>query len=172
MLPVVIYAALLFVSGGACIGWLRKWLWIPIEQYSYDALSTASHSHIMSLSSDFHDNKTTSDLVQAVNGGRSVADLLDTVCFQVIPMFIDLAVAFAYLWSFFGPYMGFIMAVTVISYLYITTKLVAVRAEKRREYVTVYRREWTVSQQSLDGWNTASVHYSVKKNSGRHANQV
>lgn len=156
-LPVITYAALLFISGGACIGWLRKWLWMPVEQYSYDALSTASHAHIMSLSSDFHDIKTSSDLTQAVNGGRSVSDLLETVCFQVIPMFIDLAVAFAYLWFFFGPYMGFIMAVTVISYLYITTKLVAVRAEKRREYVTVYRREWTVGQQSLDGWSTASV---------------
>jgi ABC-type transport system involved in Fe-S cluster assembly fused permease/ATPase subunit len=156
-LPVIIYATLLFVSGGACIGWLQKWLWMPVEQYSYDAISTASHAHIMSLSSDFHDSKTTSDLTQAVSGGRSVSDLLETVCFQVIPMFIDLAVAFAYLWSFFGPYMGFIMAVTVISYLYITTKLVAVRAEKRREYVTVYRREWTVGQQSLDGWCTASV---------------
>ena len=39
-LPVVIYAVLLFANGGACIGWLRKWLWMPVEQYSYDALST------------------------------------------------------------------------------------------------------------------------------------
>ena len=156
-LPVVIYAVLLFANGGACIGWLRKWLWMPVEQYSYDALSTASHAHLMSLSSDFHDSKTSSDLTQAVHGGRSVSDLLETVCFQVIPMFIDLSVAFAYLWTLFGPYMGFIMAVTVISYLYITTKLVAVRAEKRRDYVTVYRKEWTVGQQSLDGWSTASV---------------
>ena len=130
---------------------------MPIEQYSYDALSTASHAHLMSLSSDFHDSKTSSDLTQAVHGGRSVSDLLETVCFQVVPMFIDLTVAFAYLWSLFGPYMGFIMAVTVISYFYITTKLVAVRAGKRRDYVTVYRKEWTVGQQSLDGWSTASV---------------
>jgi ABC-type transport system involved in Fe-S cluster assembly fused permease/ATPase subunit len=72
-------------------------------------------------------------------------------------MFIDLAVAFAYLWSLFGPYMGFIMAVTVILYLYITTKLVSVRAGKRRDYITLYRKEWTVGQQSLDGWSTASV---------------
>jgi ABC-type transport system involved in Fe-S cluster assembly fused permease/ATPase subunit len=156
-LPIVIYAVLLFANGGACIGWLRKWLWMPVEQYSYDALSTASHAHLMSLSSDFHDSKTSSDLTQAVHGGRSVSDLLETVCFQVIPMFIDLSIAFAYLWTLFGPYMGFIMAVTVISYLYITTKLVAVRAEKRRDYVTVYRKEWTVGQQSLDGWSTASV---------------
>lgn len=156
-LPIVIYAVLRFISGGACIGWLRKWLWMPLEQYSYDALSTASHAHLMSLSSDFHDSKTSSDLSQAVSGGRSVASLLETICFQVIPMFIDLAVAFGYLWSHFGPYMGLLMLFTVTSYLYITTKLVSMRAEKRRGYVTVYRKEWTIGQQSLDGWNTASV---------------
>ncbi len=111
----------------------------------------------MSLSSDFHDNKTSSDLTQAVNGGRSVSDLLETVCFQVVPMFIDLAVAFAYLWSLFGPYMGLMMATTVTSYLYITTKLIAKRADKRREYITIYRKEWTIGHQSLDGWSTASV---------------
>ena len=146
-----------FISGGACIGWIRRWLWIPLEQYSYDALSTAAHAHLMSLSSDFHDNKTSSDLSQAIHGGRSVADLLETVCFQVIPMFIDLAIAFAYLWSLFGPYMGLMMAATVLSYLYITTKLYARRASKRRDYITIYRKEWTIGQQSLDGWSTASV---------------
>jgi ABC-type transport system involved in Fe-S cluster assembly fused permease/ATPase subunit len=111
----------------------------------------------MSLSSDFHDNKTSSDLTQAVHGGRSVADLLETVCFQVVPMFIDLTVAFAYLWSLFGPYMGLLMVATVVSYLYITTKLYSLRASKRRDYITIYRKEWTIGQQSLDGWGTASV---------------
>lgn len=156
-LPVLIYAVLRFVSGSACIGWLKKWLWLPLEQYAYDSLSTASHAHLMSLSSDFHDSKTSSDLTQAVNGGRSVSSLLETVCFQVIPMFIDLALALTYLSYFYGPYMGLLMGTTVISYLYLSTKLIASRAERRRKYVTVYRKEWTVGQQSLDGWNTASV---------------
>ncbi|TAQ86264.1 hypothetical protein B7494_g5424 [Chlorociboria aeruginascens] len=156
-LPVAVYAILLFVSGGACIGWIQKWLWIPLEQYSYDALSTAAHSHIMNLSSDFHDNKNSSDLNHAVSGGRSVADLLDTVCFQVIPMFIDLTLAFVYLCGLFGPFMALILAVTVISYLYITTKLYALRANKRRDYIAIHRKEWSVAYQSLDGWNTASL---------------
>jgi ABC-type bacteriocin/lantibiotic exporter with double-glycine peptidase domain len=155
--PVILYALLLFVNGNSCIGWIRKWLWLPLEQYSYAAFSTASQSHIMSLSSDFHDSKVSSDLMQVVVGGRSVTDLLETVCFQVVPMFIDLAIAFAYLWSIFGPFMGLIMATTFFSYLYITTKLVAMRAEKRRGFITNFRKEWTTGYQSLDGWNTASV---------------
>lgn len=145
---------------------------MPIEQYSYNALSTASHAHIMSLSSDFHDSKTSSDLTQAINGGQSVASLVETVLFQIIPMFIDLAVAFGYLWKVFGPYMGLVMVSFVVTYLYTTTKLVALRAEKRRDYITIYRKEWTIGQQSLDGWNTASLFNMIPYEQTRYAGAV
>jgi ABC-type transport system involved in Fe-S cluster assembly fused permease/ATPase subunit len=171
-IPVLMYAVLLFISGGACIGWIRKWLWLPVEQYSYDALSTASHAHLMSLSSDFHDSKSSSDLTQAVSGGRSVTYLLETVCFQVVPMFIDLIIAFGYLSYIFGPYMGLILVVEAITYFYTTTKLVAGRAEKRREFVTIYRKEWTIGQQSLDGWNTASLFNQIPYERQRYAGAV
>jgi len=156
-LPVAVYITFRFINSGACVGWIQKWLWMPVEQYSYDALSTASHAHIMTLSSDFHDSKTSSDLIQAVQGGRSVADLLETVCFQVVPMFVDLAIAFGYLWSIFGPYMGLMMAATASTYLYVTTKLISMRAEKRRNFIAMMRKEWSVGYASLDGWTTASV---------------
>ncbi|RDL42197.1 p-loop containing nucleoside triphosphate hydrolase [Venustampulla echinocandica] len=171
-LPVAIYTALKFVNSGACIGWIQKWLWMPVEQFSYDALSTASHAHIMNLSSDFHDSKTSSDLIQAVNGGRSVADLLETVCFQVIPMFIDLAVAFIYLWSLFGPYMGLMMGATVTSYLYITTRLVSRRSNKRRNYIAAMRKEWSVGYSSLDMWNTASLFNMIPYEQDRYSHAI
>lgn len=123
----------------------------------------------MSLSSDFHDSKTSSDLSQAVQGGRSVSDLLETVCFQVLPMFIDLAVAFAFLWALYGPYMGLLMAATAVTYLYVTTKLYSRRAAKRREYITVSRKEWTIGQQSLDGWSTASLFNMIPYEQHRYA---
>ncbi len=143
-----------------------------MEQYSYDAISTASHAHIMNLSSDFHDSKTSSDLSQAISGGRSVADLLETVLFQVIPMFIDLAVAFAYLLSLFGPYMGLLMAATVVCYLYTTTKLATLRADQRRNYVVIYRKEWNVGHQSLDSWNTASLFNMIPYEEERYSGAV
>jgi ABC-type bacteriocin/lantibiotic exporter with double-glycine peptidase domain len=162
-LAIALFAVLRFISGGSCIGWIQRWLWIPVEQYGYDALNTASHAHIMNLSSDFHDSKTSSDLLQAMRGGSSVAELLDLVCFQVLPMFIDLAIAVAYLWSIFGPYMGLMIAATAASYFYVTTKLVSLRAPKRREYITVMRKEWAVGYSSLDGWITASVCIGIPK---------
>jgi len=160
-LAIALYAVLRFLIGGGCIGWIQRWLWIPVEQYSYDALNTASHAHIMSLSSDFHDGKTSSDLLQAMRGGSSVSNLLDLVCFQVVPMFIDLTIAVVYLWTLFGPYMGLMIATTAVSYFYVTTKLVSLRAPKRRELITVARKEWTVGYSSLDGWITASVRSGI-----------
>ncbi|EPE24943.1 P-loop containing nucleoside triphosphate hydrolase [Glarea lozoyensis ATCC 20868] len=171
-LPVAIYIIFRFVNSGACVGWIQKWLWLPVEQYSYDALSTASHAHIMTLSSDFHDSKTSSDLIQAVQGGRSVADLLETVCFQVVPMFIDLAIAFGYLWSIFGPYMGLMMAATASTYLYVTTKLISMRAEKRRNFIAMMRKEWSVGYASLDGWTTASMFNMIPYEQDKYAGAV
>jgi ABC-type multidrug transport system fused ATPase/permease subunit len=158
-LPVIIYAVLLFVNGDACIGWIRKWLWLPLEQCSYVALSTASQAHIMSLSSDFHesDNKNTSDLMQAATTGRSVINLLETICFQVVPMFVDSVIAFGYLWFLFGPFMGLLLATTFFSYFYVTTKLITATAERRRQYTAIHRREYIVGHQSLESWNIASV---------------
>ncbi|XMA10963.1 hypothetical protein WAI453_003754 [Rhynchosporium graminicola] len=171
-LPITTYTALRFINGSAGISWLKDWLWMPLEQYSYDALSTASHAHLMSLSSDLHDSKSSSDLSQAIHGGRSVTELLDLVCFRVLPMFIDLAVAFGYLWTHYGAYMGLMMVSTVVSYLYITTKLYSKRAEMRREYITIYRREYTMGQQSLDGWNTASLFNMIPYERRRYSGVV
>ncbi|RKF54300.1 Heavy metal tolerance protein [Golovinomyces cichoracearum] len=165
----IIYTFLRFASGGSGISWLRQWLWNPIEQYSYDALNTASHSHIMSLSSDFHDSKTSSDLSQAVLGGRSVTLLLETICFQIVPMSLDLAFAFGYLVSQFGSYMGLILVVTVGSYFYATTKLYAHRAKKRRDYITMFRKEVNIGQESLDGWTTASLFNMIFYEQRRYA---
>lgn len=120
-------------------------------------MHTAAHAHMMSLSSDFHDSKTSMDLLNAVTGSNAVTELLELVCFQVLPMFIDLAVAVAYLGSLFGPYMGLMIAATGISYFYVTTKLVSIRAPKRRDYMDIRRKEVNVGYSSLDSWTTASV---------------
>lgn len=130
---------------------------MPVEQYSKNSLSTASHAHLMNLSSDFHDSKSSSDLSQAMHGGSSVLSLVETVCFELVPMFNDLGFAFIIFWTLYGPYMGLLITTVSATYLYATTKMIARRQEMRRQYITNYRREWTVGQESLDGWITASV---------------
>ncbi|KAB8291233.1 hypothetical protein EYC80_009920 [Monilinia laxa] len=169
--PVLLYSLLRFINDGSCLTVIRTWLWTPLEQYAYSTLSSAAHRHIMSLSSDFHDSKSSSDLFQVVNGGRSVADLMEMLCFQVIPMLIDLVIAFIYFGAF-GPYMFLVLVVTFLSYMYATVKLISMRANQRRQYIILYRKEWTVGQESLDGWTTANLFNMVPYENERYSGVV
>ncbi|KHJ33700.1 putative abc transporter [Erysiphe necator] len=171
-LPLITYTALRFANGGSGISLLRKWLWNPIEQHSYGALTTASHSHLMNLSSDFHDSKITSDLIQAIFGGRSISLLLEAVFFQIIPMSIDLSLAICYLSSQFGPYMGLILMITIVLYIYTSTKLHAHRAKKRRNFITMFRKQINIGEESLDFWSTASLFNMILYEKSRYVNAV
>jgi ABC-type transport system involved in Fe-S cluster assembly fused permease/ATPase subunit len=159
-IAVAVYAALTFANSGACIGWLQFWLWQPVEDYSYNALNTAAYSHVMNLSCDFHEAKEPSEIHQAVLQGRSITGLVDTICFQLIPMFIDLILVFAFLYYLFGPYMALNLAITTLFYLYTTTKLVKITQARRRDYILFWRKEWRSAHNSLDNWRVASVSLS------------
>ena len=61
-------------------------------------LKTAAYNHIMSLSRDFHTEKQSGEIFRAVEQGSSILNLLDIVLFQISPIFIDVIVAFSYLY--------------------------------------------------------------------------
>jgi ABC-type transport system involved in Fe-S cluster assembly fused permease/ATPase subunit len=152
-----VYVILTFVNSGACLGWLKFWLWLPLQQYSYDALNVAAQSHVMNLSSDFHDSKEASDIHQAVFQGRSITGLVDTICFSVLPMFVDLFLVGVYLFFLFGPYMMLDLLATTLFYIYTTTKLVSLAQERRRAYITHFRKEWTSAYSCIDNWRISTV---------------
>ena len=153
----MVYATLTFLNSGACLGWLNYWLWLPLQQYSYDALTNAAQSHVMSLSSDFHESKDASEIHQSLVQGRSIISLVDTICFEVLPMFVDLFLVGAYLFFLFGPYMMLDLLATMILYIYITTKLVSMARERRLAYITGSRNEWTSAHSCIDNWRVSTV---------------
>jgi ABC-type transport system involved in Fe-S cluster assembly fused permease/ATPase subunit len=136
---------------------LQFWLWQPLEYYSYDALNSAAHRHVMELSSDFHDSKETSYVNGAVMQGGGIRSLIDKLIFTLIPMFIDLFLVFAYLYYLFGPYMALTLAATTFFYLYTTAKLSDMSATRRRAYIVYYHKEFYSSYSSVENWRTASV---------------
>ena len=64
------------------------------------ALKTAAYNQIMDLSRDFHTEKQSGELFAAVEQGSSITSLLDTVLFRIAPIFIDVFVAFSYLYVY------------------------------------------------------------------------
>jgi ABC-type transport system involved in Fe-S cluster assembly fused permease/ATPase subunit len=161
LIEVALYAGLIFAKSNACVGWLQEWLWQPVEFYAYDALNTAAQSHVMSLSSDFHASKEANDIFMDVYRGKNIIPLVDTVCFKVIPMFIDLTLVFAYLYYLFGPYMALNLGVTTLVYLYTTSKLATMVDDRRRGYIVHHRREWKAQQSTISKWQLASVRPSM-----------
>lgn len=126
----------------------------------------------MSLSSDFHESKDSADIHRAVNQGQSVTRLVEMMIFEVIPMMIDLAAVCIYLNCLFGPYMGLILAVTSLVFVYCTVKLVSLATNKRRQYMKSFRKEWLSVYTSIDNWRTASYFNNIPYEESRYSSNV
>ena len=131
----------LLQGNNGLLGALRGSLWIPISQYSYQELSTASFEHVHGLSLDFHLDKKTGEVLSALSKGNSINTFLEQVTFQVLPMLIDLAVAIGYFLIVFDAYYALVVTIVTFAYLYITIRLAQWRAEIRREMVNFSRQE-------------------------------
>ena len=131
----------LLQGGTGLLGAARSTLWIPIGQYSYKELSTAAFEHVHSLSLDFHLGKKTGEVLSALSKGNSINTFLEQVTFQVVPMLIDLGVAFGYFLIAFDAYYALVVAIVTFCYLYITIRMAQWRAEIRREMVNYSRQE-------------------------------
>lgn len=169
---VIIYAGLKFCGSEAGLSLLRQWLWVPVEFYSFDAMSTAAYSHVLNLSSDFHDSKSSSDIMMAITSGQSVSNLLESICFSAIPMLIDMCIAFLYLSATFGPYEGFITLATAIIFLYIAGRMISGLKQARRSEVSAWFEEHYVRQAGIQGWSTVASFNQVSHEEQRYSTAV
>lgn len=131
----------LLQGNNGLLGALRSVLWLPISQYSYKELSTASFEHVHSLSLDFHLGKKTGEVLSAMSKGSSINSFLEQVTFQVLPMLIDLGVAIGYFLVKFDVYYALVVTVVTCVYLYLTIRLAQWRANIRRQMTNLDRRQ-------------------------------
>lgn len=136
------------------LGAARSVLWIPVAQYSYAALSTASFEHVHGLSLEFHLGKRTGEVLSALSKGAAINVFLEQVTFQVLPMLIDLGVAIAYFAIAFDAYYSLTVSVLTFWYLYATIRLAQWRAEARRQMINADREEDAVKSDSMMSYET------------------
>ena len=169
---VLIFAGLKLVASESGLSLLRQWLWVPVEYYSFDAISTAAYSHVLNLSSDFHDSKSSSDIMMAIQCGQSISDILESICFRAVPMMIDMVVAFVYLSATFGPYEGFITAATTAVFMYLATRMISALKSARRSEVGAWYKEHYVRQAGIQGWSTVASFNQIGYEEGRYSATV
>ncbi|KAG0648707.1 Aspirochlorine biosynthesis Q [Hyphodiscus hymeniophilus] len=154
-LSISLLIAFKFLQGNSGIlGAARSVLWIPISQYSYQALTTASFEHVHSLSLDFHLGKRTGEVLSALSKGNSINNFLEQITFSVLPMLFDLGVAIIYFGIFFDAYYALVVSIITFSYLYLTIRMARWRSEQRRQMTNLSREEDAVKNDSLTSYET------------------
>jgi hypothetical protein len=84
LMAIGLYIAFLTALSNVGIPLIKSWLWLPVEQYAYKSIKTASYNHIMGLSCDFHDDKQS---YKSIEQGSSVNGLLETILFQAFTIY-------------------------------------------------------------------------------------
>lgn len=141
-------------GGQGLLAAARSILWIPVEQYSYRAISNAAFQHVHGLSAEFHTGKRTGELISALNKGSSINSFLSYVTFSVGPMIFDLVVADVVLAITFDAYLGLVVAIVTVLYIYVTIRLAQWRVALRRDTVNADREMEAVKNDSLHSWDT------------------
>lgn len=170
---IVLYITYRFLQGNmGVLGALRSTLWVPVGQYSYQALSTSAFEHVHSLSLDFHLGKKTGEVLSALSKGNAINSFLEQVSFQVVPMLVDLGVAIAYFFFEFDAYYALIVAIVTFCYLYITVRMAQWRADIRREMVNKSREEDAVKNDSMIAYETVKYFNAEAYEFGRYRSAV
>ena len=110
----------------------------------------------MNLSCDFHDNKKSGELYRSIEQGKSICSLLETLLFELFPMFIDLVVAYVYLYYLFDAYMVLTVAATSIMYLGATMYYNPKQNVLRRSWTDLWRKEYQHVYDTLGNWTTVA----------------
>lgn len=171
-IAVLLFAILRLASSESGIELVRQWLWVPVKYYSHDALTRAAYSHMMHLSADFHDSKSSSDMMMAIYGGSAVSNVVENVLLYAVPMLVDMSVAVVYLSITFGPYEGLITVTTGIFFLLTAGRLVSNSKAASRNRVNALYEEHYVRQSGFLGWQTVSAFNQIGYEDNRHANAV
>jgi ABC-type transport system involved in Fe-S cluster assembly fused permease/ATPase subunit len=152
---ILFYVILRWLQGGqGLLSSMRSSLWIPVSQYSYMELSNAAFEHVHGLSLDFHLGKKTGEVLSALSKGSSINTFLEQVTFQVVPMLVDLVIAFGYFLVKFDAYYALVVGISTFGYLYVTIRMAQWRAEIRRQMVNASRQEDAVKNDSMVSYET------------------
>jgi ATP-binding cassette, subfamily B, vacuolar membrane transporter HMT1/ACLQ len=159
-------------GGQGLLAVTRSALWIPVEQYSYRAISNAAFQHVHGLSAEFHTGKRTGELISALNKGSSINSFLSYVTFSVGPMLFDLIVAVIFLAIKFDIYLGLVVAIVTFLYIYVTIRLAQWRVSLRRDTVNADREMEAVKNDSLHSWDTVKYFNAEEYEFNRYRSSI
>ncbi|TKA28460.1 hypothetical protein B0A50_03927 [Salinomyces thailandicus] len=151
-----VWMLLSWLNSSAGIYLVKSLAELPVQQFAFKSIGSTAFRHIMGLSMDFHNEKNSGELIRAVDQGQNLQGLLEFMAFQVGPMFLDLIIAFVYVYTLFDIYMTLILLAIGLSYVYIGAKTTSWSIKQRRRFNTALRNESKVQNEAINNWQTVS----------------
>ncbi|QSS64752.1 heavy metal tolerance protein [Histoplasma capsulatum] len=166
------FIALRLFDSSCGLSAITKFLWVPLEDYSYTNLSSAAYNQIMALSSDYHDSKSCANLWQSVFRGQGVNNMVHMLCFVIGPMVIDLALAVSVLYYIFDAYMALDIAAIAVLFMWSSGKIINTQAKRRRQFVDNKSKEVAHMCETTANWYTVSYFNRISYEESRYASCI
>ncbi|PWN38236.1 uncharacterized protein FA14DRAFT_117646 [Meira miltonrushii] len=128
------YAFLKMLQGsGGLLAVLQALAWLPIEQFSDRSISIMAFDHLLHLSMAFHARRKMGEILRILDRGAVISTFFQYLTFNVIPIFVDIAVAMVFLGSKFGWAVGVAIFAVMYLYTHVSVTLTTWRTGLRRE---------------------------------------
>jgi ABC-type transport system involved in Fe-S cluster assembly fused permease/ATPase subunit len=145
-----------YINSSAGLTIIQRFANVRVDNYTEKRMTEVAFRHIMELSLDFHSNKNSGEILQAVRNASALNELLNVVFFTFAPGIIDLVVATIYISQILDAYAAFIVFVVTISYFWISIKLTLWTSDIRRENRTTYREQNRRLYEPVSNWLTVA----------------
>lgn len=152
----LVWLGLSMMSHDILIGFVVDLTKIPIKQFSYRSLTNAAFNHVLSLPMEFHSQRDSAEVMKAIEQGEALTNVLDTLLIELVPTFVDLIIAFAFLYWKFNSYVALAMAGAATTFITFEVYATSWNLDNRRESSKSKRDEVRVMHQAVQGWQTVT----------------
>ncbi|KAG8672124.1 hypothetical protein FPOAC2_05491 [Fusarium poae] len=151
-----VWLGLSMLSHDILIGFIVDLTKIPIKQFSYRSLTNAAFNHVLSLPMEFHSERDSAEVMKAIEQGEALTNVLDTLLIELLPTFVDLMIAFIFLYWKFNSYVALAMAAAATTFITFEVYATSWNLDNRRESSKSKREEVRVMHQAVQGWQTVT----------------
>ncbi|KAI0743423.1 hypothetical protein C8Q80DRAFT_1107266 [Daedaleopsis nitida] len=127
------YVGLRFLQATGGLAALRDTLWIPVMQYSDREMSQLSFDHLLQLSFAFHTRRKTGEILRILDRGAAINRTFETLVFNVLPTFADIAVALVFFVLYFEWTLAVVIFFVMATYVAASVILTKWRTKLRRQ---------------------------------------
>ncbi|KAH9924903.1 uncharacterized protein B0H18DRAFT_1010688 [Fomitopsis serialis] len=129
------YVGLRFLQASGGLSALRETLWAPVMQYSDREMSQLSFEHLLNLSFAFHLRRKTGEILRILDRGAAINRAFELLLFNVIPTFIDIAIALVLFAVWFEWTLTLVVFLVMAAYVSASVILTRWRTRLRRQMV-------------------------------------